>query len=80
MGRKALLAIYMLIAFLCLGVPIIYVVIFADSATPVLQNFILKDNPHARDYVVIGNAVILLWFCLNKEIHKLRIASYTSII
>ena len=80
MGRKALLLTNILIAALCLGVPIMFIVIFADAATPLLQSMVLSQDPNARNYVVLGNAIILLWFWFNKEVHNLRIASYTSII
>ncbi|CAI2367628.1 unnamed protein product [Moneuplotes crassus] len=80
MGRKGLIVINILIAILCLGVPLMFIVVFADAATPLVEDLLFENYSRTREIVVVCNAIILLWFCFNKEVHNLRIASYTSII
>lgn len=39
-----------------------YIIVFADAATPLVQELLLPGFSQTRELVVILNAVILLWF------------------
>ncbi|CAI2368531.1 unnamed protein product [Moneuplotes crassus] len=78
-GRGGLILTNILISIMCLGVPVIFIVVFADAATPLIEEIFKVQYSYTREFVIALNAIVVSWFCFSREVHNLRIASYTSI-
>lgn len=80
-GRASIFAVSGAIAFLCLGMPISYIIIYADSATPLAEEFFSSYlDVNYRTILIIVLAILLSPFCIKREMHELRIVSLTSTI
>jgi len=40
-------------------------IIFADAATPLIQEIIGVKSESVRSFVIISIGILLVWFCLN---------------
>ena len=79
-GRFSILIVSGTITFLWIGLPISYMIIFADAAVPLTRE--IADNhihPEFRAITVLILGVIICYFWIKREIHELRIISYASV-
>jgi len=78
-GRVSVFLVSGAIAFLCLGMPISYLIIYADSATPLAVEFLSPYfQTDYRTLLIIVLSIFLSFFCIKREMHELRIASMAS--
>lgn len=79
-GRISVFIVSGTIAFLCIGMPISYMIIFADAAVPLTSQIADSEiHPEFRILVILILGVLIAYYCIKREIYELRIISYASV-